>query len=128
MQAKLGWPIDSRLLTDDYFFAGGSSWMTYSRDRDDLGEFLEICQPATGPSSVTESLKSWLASDGDESSLGSVFGHWGAHEVAQGLLIDPTALPEVDRPRCFRVKAGAGGTKSREAPEPTACFLPRAGS
>jgi hypothetical protein len=33
---KLRWPIDSWLPTDDYFFAGGSKWMTYSPDRDDL--------------------------------------------------------------------------------------------
>jgi len=35
--SKLGWPIDSWLLTDDYFFARGFEWMTYSPDRDDLG-------------------------------------------------------------------------------------------
>jgi hypothetical protein len=33
---KLGWPIYSRLLTDDYFFAEGIGRMTYSPDRDDL--------------------------------------------------------------------------------------------
>ena len=36
MQAKLGWPIDFWLLTHDCFFAGGSEWMTYSPDGDDL--------------------------------------------------------------------------------------------
>src|SRR5713226_9357713 len=33
---KLGWPIDSWLLTDDYFFARSSKRMTYSPDRNDL--------------------------------------------------------------------------------------------
>src|SRR5216684_97214 len=33
---KLGWPLDSWLLTDDYFFAGSSKRMTYSPDRNDL--------------------------------------------------------------------------------------------
>jgi hypothetical protein len=44
---KLRRPIDSWLRTDDYFFGGGSRWMTYSRDGDDLAERLEICDPAT---------------------------------------------------------------------------------
>src|SRR5260370_35803723 len=39
MRRKLRWPIDSWLRTDDYFFAGGSEWMTYSPDRDDLRQF-----------------------------------------------------------------------------------------
>ncbi len=42
---KLGWPIDAWLLTDDCFFVRGSKGMTYSPDRDDLGECLEICDP-----------------------------------------------------------------------------------
>jgi hypothetical protein len=45
-------------------------------------------------------------SDRDESALARVFGHRRAYEVAERLLIDPTALGEVDRPRCFRVEAG----------------------
>src|SRR2546428_14100681 len=38
---KLGGPIDAWLQTDDYFFGGGSRWMTYPPDGDDLGERLE---------------------------------------------------------------------------------------
>ncbi len=37
-KGKLGGPIDSWLQTDDYFFGGGSRWMTYPPDGDDLVE------------------------------------------------------------------------------------------
>jgi hypothetical protein len=37
MKAKLDRRIDSWLLADDFFFAGGRHWMTYSPERDDLG-------------------------------------------------------------------------------------------
>src|SRR5437879_12111020 len=52
---KLRWPIDSWLRTDDYFFAGGPGWMTYSPNRDDLGELLEICDPGPRLSAEIES-------------------------------------------------------------------------
>src|SRR5258706_15191999 len=44
MRPKLGWPIDSWLLTDDYFFVGGSRWMTYSPEGDDLAGYSSFRQ------------------------------------------------------------------------------------
>src|SRR5207245_3658502 len=41
--------------TDDYFFAGCPGWMTYTPNRDDLGELLEICDPGPRLSAEIES-------------------------------------------------------------------------